>query len=84
MSLYAEVVLEIIEAGEPDNITPPQVTKEMELVDLGIDSLDLISLLIVLESQYEVTVPNSNISSLITVDDLVTQVRELLHENKAI
>lgn len=58
---------------EIDKITP-----EAEVVkDLGADSLDLVELMMALEDEYGITLPEAEVESVKTVQDIVTMLEKI-------
>jgi acyl carrier protein len=57
-----------------------EVTPESNLVDLGLTSLDTITLLFELEEAFDVEIPNEIIPSIITVRDIVEKLDENIAE----
>ena len=58
---------------EADSIKP-----EQEVVkDLGADSLDVVELMMALEDDYGITLPESEVESVKTVQDIVTMMEKL-------
>lgn len=57
----------------PDAIAPDTV-----LSDVGIDSLDALSILFAVEEQFGVSIPDARARSIRTLDDMVAAVQELL------
>lgn len=58
---------------EADKITP-----EAEVVkDLGADSLDIVELMMALEDEYGVTLPEGKVESVKTVQDIVDMLEEI-------
>jgi acyl carrier protein len=54
------------------------LTREVPLADLGIDSLDALSILFAVEEAFTVTVPDDRARSIRTMDDMITVIEELL------
>jgi acyl carrier protein len=59
-----------------------QISPDMRLDELGIDSLDTITMLYEFEDRYDLEIPNEVFDSLKVVNDIVVQLEQLL-ENKA-
>jgi acyl carrier protein len=60
--------------AEEDSITP-----ETSIVDdLGADSLDVVDLLMTIEDQFEIEIPDSEVENIKTVGDLVNYIEEHL------
>ena len=58
---------------EADSIKP-----EQEVVkDLGADSLDVVELMMALEDEYGITLPESDVESVKTVQDIVNMMEKL-------
>jgi acyl carrier protein len=55
-----------------------KITLETNLQELGIDSLDVFSLLFELENTFKVSIPDDDVRSIRTVNDIVTGVKKLL------
>ena len=55
-----------------------KITPEAEVVkDLGADSLDIVELMMALEDEYGVTLPEGKVESIKTVQDIVDMLEEL-------
>lgn len=64
--------------GEQLGIDPNSIRAEQEVVkDLGADSLDVFELLMALEDDYGVTLPESEIEKVKTVGDIVEMMEKL-------
>lgn len=58
-------------------IDPEKITLESNLTDdLGIDSLDLIDLVMSIEDEYEIEVPDTELENIKTVGDAVKYIDE--------
>ncbi len=54
------------------NISADEITEEKEIVkDLGADSLDIVEMLMTLEEEYNVTIPDEETVDIKTVGDIV-------------
>jgi acyl carrier protein len=54
-----------------------EITMESQIVDdLGADSLDVIELLMVLEEEFDIEIPDSDTENLNTVGDIVEYIKE--------
>jgi len=73
--MVQHVVYEII--AREQKCSPADVTLETRLEDLGIDSLKAITILYQLEEQFEIEIPNELIETIVTVEDIVTNVDQL-------
>ncbi len=59
---------------EEDTITPETNIQE----DLGADSLDVVDMLMSLEDEFDVEIPDEKIETMRTVSDVVTYIEENL------
>lgn len=64
--------------AEQLGIDANKITPESEVVkDLGADSLDVVELLMALEDEYQITLPEEEVESLKTVQDIVEMMNKL-------
>jgi len=54
------------------------ITLETNLQDLGIDSLDVFTLLFELENAFKVSIPDDDVRSIKTVNDIVIGIKKIL------
>ncbi|MFQ7034708.1 MAG: acyl carrier protein [Candidatus Borkfalkia sp.] len=60
------------------NLKPEAITLESDVVkDLGADSLDVVELLISLEDDYGISIPEDDIVNVKTVKDIVDMIEKL-------
>ena len=60
------------------NLSPDKITMESDVVkDLGADSLDVVELLISLEDDYGISIPEDDIVNVKTVKDIVEMIQKL-------
>ncbi len=60
------------------NLKPEQITPQSDVVkDLGADSLDVVELLISLEDDYGISIPEDDIVNVKTVQDIVDMIEKL-------
>jgi acyl carrier protein len=59
-------------------IPAEKITLETNLQDLGIDSLDVFTLLFELENAFKISIPDDDVRSLRTVNDIVDGVKKIL------
>ena len=60
------------------NLKPEAITLESDVVkDLGSDSLDVVELLISLEDDYGISIPEDDIVNVKTVKDIVDMIEKL-------
>lgn len=58
-----------------------EITLDSSFVDdLNADSLDLVELLVALEEEYDISIPDEDISNLQTVGDVVDYIRNHIEE----
>jgi acyl carrier protein len=55
-----------------------KVSLDTNLQDLGIDSLDVFTLLFELENAFKISIPDDDVRSLRTVSDIVAGIKKLL------
>jgi acyl carrier protein len=63
--------------AEVKHIPPEEVSLEATLADLGMDSLDTVTMLFELESRLEIAIPEDAAKSVRTVRDVVDGLRSL-------
>jgi acyl carrier protein len=54
------------------------ITLQTNLQDLGIDSLDVFTLLFELENAFKISIPDDDVRSLRTVNDIVEGIKKIL------
>lgn len=59
-------------------IPADKITVDTNLQELGIDSLDVFSLLFELENAFKVSIPDDEVRSIRTVSDIVQGVKKLI------
>lgn len=60
------------------NLPESKITPESDIVkDLGADSLDVVELLIALEDDYGISIPEDDIVNVKTVQDIVNMIDQL-------
>ena len=63
--------------AEALNIDPSKITMQSNIVtDLGADSLDMVEMLMSLEDNFGITVPDDKANELVTVEALVKYIEE--------
>ena len=65
------------------HIAREKVVRESSLEDLGVDSLDKVTLLFELEKSFQISIPDEQIGSVRTVGDIVEGIASLLDKNTA-
>ena len=62
------------------NIEPEEVTMAATFVDdLGADSLDIFQIIMVLEEEFDIEIPNEAAEQIVTVGDAVEQIKNALN-----
>ncbi|MBE9525469.1 MAG: histidine kinase [Proteobacteria bacterium] len=71
--------LEIIAAiiAKTTNCKIEDVKPESKLTELGLSSLDTITMLFELEEAFDIEIPNEVISSIVTVNDILGKLNDL-------
>jgi acyl carrier protein len=59
-------------------IPADKISLETNLQDLGIDSLDVFTLLFELENAFKISIPDDDVRSIRTVSDIVDGVKKIL------
>jgi acyl carrier protein len=59
-------------------IPADKITLQTNLQDLGIDSLDVFTLLFELENAFQISIPDDDVRSLRTVNDVVDGIKKIL------
>jgi acyl carrier protein len=78
--LMADAVTEKVIAtlASVKRIPADKITPETNLQELGIDSLDVFSLLFELENAFKISIPDDDVRSIRTVNDIVEGVKKLI------
>ncbi len=64
--------------AEQLNLAEDKITPDAEVVkDLGADSLDVVELMMALEDEYGITLPENEVEGLKTVQDIVDMMEKL-------
>lgn len=58
-------------------ISPDKITLETNLQELGIDSLDVFTLLFELENAFNISIPDDDVRSIRTVNDIVEGIKKI-------
>lgn len=59
-------------------IPADKITLETNLQELGIDSLDVFTLLFELENAFKISIPDDDVRSIRTVNDIVDGIKKLI------
>lgn len=72
-----EIIAEVL------NIDPNEITMDTKFVDdLGADSLDVFQIIMGIEDQFDIEIPNEAAESIVTVSDAVDRIREALNNKQ--
>lgn len=64
------------------NVNPNEVTMETTFADdLGADSLDVFQIIMGLEEEFDIEIPNEQAEKIVTVGDAVEQIKAAMNEN---
>jgi len=75
MKMVFERVQELL--AEQMNIDKKKITKQSHLInDLKADSLDIVEMLIALEDEFKISVPDEDAKNLLVIGDLVAYVEK--------
>lgn len=75
MSSVEERVIEIV--SEQMGVTKDQVTRETSFVnDLGADSLDTVELVMEIEEEFDITIPDEDAEKIQTVGQAIDYIQE--------
>lgn len=62
------------------NIDPQEITMDTTFVDdLGADSLDVFQIIMGIEEEFDIEIPNEEAESIVTVADAVEQIKNALN-----
>ena len=62
------------------NIDPQEITMDTTFVDdLGADSLDVFQIIVGIEEEFDIEIPNEAAESIVTVADAVEQIKNALN-----
>ena len=60
------------------SIDPAKITPDAEIIkDLGADSLDVVELMMAIEDEYGITLPENDVEGIKTVQDVVNMLEKL-------
>lgn len=77
--MSSEEVFEKVKAiiVEQLQVTEATVTEDASFIDdLGADSLDLVELIMALEEEFDIEIPDSDAEKVVTVADVVSYIKE--------
>ena len=68
--------------GDQLNVDVEQVTEATSFKDdLGADSLDVFQIIMGLEEEFDIEIPNEQAEKIVTVGDAVEQIKAAMNEN---
>lgn len=74
----AELEQKILSIIREQKTLPDEIRPDLQLAELGIDSLDALNILFALEEAFGITIPDEQARQMKTVDDMVTMIQGLL------
>lgn len=77
--MSSEEILEKVKAiiVEQLGVTDSSVTMEASFIDdLGADSLDIVELVMAIEEEFDIEIPDSDAEKVVTVEDVVEYIKE--------
>lgn len=77
--MSSEEILERVKAiiVEQLGVTDTSVTMEASFIDdLGADSLDIVELVMAIEEEFDIEIPDSDAEKVVTVGDVVDYIKE--------
>ncbi len=81
MKQYQEILNEIYQGLEPFAKGEVELSEDTELVtDLGLDSMQVMEMLLVIEDRFDISVPVSILPDVVTVRDLAQQIVKHLQD----
>lgn len=64
------------------NVDEEEITTDTTFVDdLGADSLDIFQIIMGLEEEFDIEIPNEQAEKIVTVGDAVEQIKAAMNEN---
>ena len=70
-----EIIAEVL------NVDPEEITMDTTFVDdLGADSLDVFQIIMGLEEEFDIEIPNEQAEKIVTVGDAVEQIKAAMNE----
>lgn len=73
MKIYDEIIKALKARGIKQNLT-----KNTNFKDIGLDSLDLMDMVVRMEKELKIQIPDDELMSMKTIGDLVTVVEKLM------
>lgn len=70
-----DIIVEVL------NVDENEVTMESTFIDdLGADSLDVFQIIMGIEEEFDIEIPNEEAEKIVTVDDAVEQIKKAVSE----
>ena len=70
-----DIIVEVL------NVDETEVTMESTFIDdLGADSLDVFQIIMVIEEEFDIEIPNEEAEKIVTVGDAVEQIKKAVSE----
>ena len=64
------------------NVDENEITRDTTFIDdLGADSLDVFQIIMGLEEEFDIEIPNEQAEKIVTVGDAVEQIKAAMNEN---
>ena len=64
------------------NVDENEITMDTTFIDdLGADSLDVVQIIMGLEEEFDIEIPNEQAEKIVTVGDAVEQIKAAMNEN---
>ena len=71
-----DIIVEVL------NVDETEVTMESTFIDdLGADSLDVFQIIMGIEEEFDIEIPNEQAEKIVTVGDAVEQIKAAMNEN---
>ena len=71
-----DIIVEVL------NVDENEVTMESTFIDdLGADSLDVFQIIMGIEEEFDIEIPNEQAEKIVTVGDAVEQIKAAMNEN---
>ena len=79
MTTYADILPQLFDTLKPYSKKASQLKETTDLVsELGLDSLQVMQLLLKIEDQFDISIPLNNLPNIRTVQDLGQEIETLL------
>lgn len=77
-----EIIADILSVNNDEDIDSSDINSDMSLYDLGLDSLDAVSLIMSIESEFDITISDEAadeaVEKITTVGDIISFVRNCI------